>query len=273
MACFHACAIACCEAGVFAFAGPLGIAVGATGCAGVCMVACANAAFIPPACFANDTTIPVFTPDGTLINKPISAVHVDDQVVTLVDGQPITTRVVRNVRSKGRFDFLEFEVRSDRAVSTLKVTPQHGMALADPLGDLRFALPADVRVGDRMMSSDGSAWEVSHIARSIGEEKFTLVTTEGSVLASGILVSTICEEEITVGHTWSDVLRGWKLRHPYAVNANAKVGACSSPSGKCARDVEKNASALNVPLGFFESIAVSGLLGHTNGGELECSGL
>jgi hypothetical protein len=216
-ACFSACCSACCAAtgGPAAFAGPLGILVDYTGCFGICLVACGSALWVPPACFANDTIIAVSAPDGTLINKPISAVHVDDQVLTLVDGQPVTTRVVRNVQSNGSFDFFEFEVRTDRAVSTLKVTPQHSMLLVDPLGEMRFSPPADVSVGDKMQSSGGSAWKVSHIGHSMGDEKFTLVTTEGSVLASGVLVSTICEEEINVGLKMGDVMQGWKLKHPY----------------------------------------------------------
>jgi len=224
-ACFPTCTVACCTAtgGPAAFAGPLGIAVDYTGCAGICMVACATLVWVPPACFASDTTITVSAPNGTLLNKPISAVHVDDQVLTLVDGQPVTTRVVRNVHSSGSFDFFEFEVQSDRGVSTLKVTPQHSILLVDPLGEMRFSLPANVSVGDVMRSSDGSVGKVSHIGHSIDNEKFTLVTAEGSVLASGVLVSTICDEEIKVGAKMDDIMHGWKLRHPYNLRVHPQA--------------------------------------------------
>jgi len=225
LACFPACAVACCECagGPSAFAGPLGIAVGVTGCAGICMVACANFLWVPPACFASDTTITVSAPNGTLLDTPISAVHVDDQVLTLVDGKPVTTRVVRNVHSSGSFEFFEFEVRSDHGVSTLKVTPQHSILLVDPLGEMRFSLPANVSVGDVMQSGNGSIGKVSHIGHSVGDEKFTLVTAEGSVLASGVLVSTICDEEIKVGVKMDDVIYGWKLRHPYNLRVHPQA--------------------------------------------------
>src|SRR5262249_1394834 len=88
--CYAACCVACCEVGVFAFAGPLGIAVGYTGCAGVCMVACATALFIPPACFANDTTITVSSSSGKWEQRLISNVNVGDQVLTMVNGQPLS---------------------------------------------------------------------------------------------------------------------------------------------------------------------------------------
>jgi hypothetical protein len=223
MACYQACLYACLEVGVWAFANPLGIAVGITGCNTVCMVACACALFIPPACFANDTTVAVSAPDGTLHSTPVSAVHAGDQVLTLVDGRPIVTRVVRNVQSKGSFDFFEFEVRSDHTVSTLKVTPQHAMLILDASRELRFFVPADVRVGDEMLSSDGSTWNVSGIRRSTGAEKFTLVTSEGSVLASGVLVSTICDEEISSGLKMDDVVEGWKLKHSYDRYAHSQL--------------------------------------------------
>jgi hypothetical protein len=225
-ACYPACVVVCCEftGGPAAFAGPLGIAIDFTGCAGICMVACATLVWVPPACFANDTIIAVSAPDGTLLEKPISAVHVGDQVLTLVDGRPATTRVVRNVRSSGSFDFFEFEARSGYAVSTLKVTPQHSMLLTDQQGEMRFSLPADVSVGDEMQSRDGSTRKVSRIGRFVGEEKFTLETTEGSVLASGLLVSTICDSEINTGLKMDDVMHGWKLRHQYNLHVS---GECS----------------------------------------------
>ncbi|KID84696.1 hypothetical protein MGU_08041 [Metarhizium guizhouense ARSEF 977] len=222
MACFSACSVACCECagGPAAFAGPLGIAVGVTGCAGVCMVACATLVWVPPACFSNDTTIAMYAPDGTRLEKPISAVRDGDSVLTMADGRPVPTRVIRNVQSSGSFDFFEFEVLSHHTIATLKVTSQHGMLLVDPLGEMRFALPGDVRVGDEMQSSDGSAWKVSRIGHSVGVDKFTLETTEGSVLASGLLVSTICEEEINAGTRMDDIMPGWKARHQYAVRSN-----------------------------------------------------
>ena len=55
-----------------------------------------------------------------------------------------------------------------------------------------------------------------HVSATLwGSEKFTLVTTEGSVLASGVLVSTICEEEISLGIKVDDIVPGWKAKHPY----------------------------------------------------------
>lgn len=164
----------------------------------------------------------MYAPDGTRLEKSISAVRDGDSVLTMADGRPVLTRVIRNIQSSGSFDFFEFEVRSHHTVTTLKVTSQHGMLLVDPLGEMRFALPADVRVGDEMQSSDGSAWKVSrigHFGHFVGVDKFTLETTEGSVLASGLLVSTICEEEINPGTRMDDIMPGWKARHQYTVRS------------------------------------------------------
>jgi hypothetical protein len=72
-----------------------------------------------------------------------------------------------------------------------------------------------------MQSSDGSVWKVSRIGQSIGDKKFTLETTEGSVLASGVLVSTICDSEVKVGLKMDDVMVGWKLKHPYGLQTQA----------------------------------------------------
>jgi len=74
-----------------------------------------------------------------------------------------------------------------------------------------------------MLSSDGSTWNVSNIRRSKGDEKFTLVTSEGSVLASGVLVSTICNEEISSGLKMDDIVEGWKLKHSYNRYAHSQL--------------------------------------------------
>ncbi|KAF8161691.1 hypothetical protein B0H34DRAFT_796432 [Crassisporium funariophilum] len=235
LACFPACAIACCEAASAAvFAGPLGVVAGLTGCAGVCSVACATLVWLPPACFAGDTSISALislpnTKNGTyIINKPISEVRVGDEVLTLVDGQHRTTRIVRNIHAKGDFDFLEFELVRIHALGiedggvastrNLKVTPRHSMLLVELLSsEMRFAHAEDVKKGDMMKTSDGSTWQVSNILPSTGDERYTLVTAEGSVLASGVLVSTICEEEVSTGQRLEEVEQGWKLKHGYGM--------------------------------------------------------
>jgi hypothetical protein len=179
------------------------------------MVACATLVWVPPACFANDTSIAVFTDDGTVLDKPISAVNIDDEVLTLVDGQPSRTRVVQNVHSTGSFDFFLFNVTSADVTTTLKVTPQHGLLLVNKEDETGFSLPADVSIGNNMRLRDGTTGKVSGINQFIGSERYTLVTTVGTVLASGVLVSTICDEEVHTGLNMDGVMDDWRLRHQY----------------------------------------------------------
>jgi len=61
-----------------------------------------------------------------------------------------------------------------------------------------------------MLSIEGSTLNVSNIRRSTVDERFTLVTSEGSVIASGVVVSTICNEEISSGLKMNEVVKGWK---------------------------------------------------------------
>lgn len=220
-ACFPACAVACCTwtTGPAAFAGALGIGIDYTGCAGVCMVACATAAWVPPACFANDTTIAVITINGTSTEKLISDVYVGDEILTLVGGQMATTRVVHNILSTGGFDFFDITVRTDRRLSTLRVTPEHGILLVNNNEATKMAFPEDVRLGDKMLSWDGATAVVTHIKRSTGPEKYTLVTTEGTVIASSLYVSTLCETEIRDDLDADVALGDWKIRHPYHVHS------------------------------------------------------
>lgn len=166
--CFAACAIACCEAGVLSFAGPLGIAVTYTGCAGVCMVACATAAFIPPACFRKDTMLQVVI-DGNTVGTLISQVKVNDSVLTLIDNVPIVTKVVRNEKSQGDFEFFEFQTVSlidDNIHSTLSVTPNHGMLLVSDDGNLEFAQSSDLQIGAVILTKGGATCDRSHPSRA-----------------------------------------------------------------------------------------------------------
>jgi hypothetical protein len=50
--------------------------------------------------------------------------------------------------------------------------------------------------------------EVADISHSVGNKKFTLITTEGSMLVSSVLVSTVCDEEINIGLRMNDVTCG-----------------------------------------------------------------
>ena len=55
--CFKECAVVCCMSGPAAFARMFNIVLGVTGCAGLCMVACASGSFIPPACFSENVQV------------------------------------------------------------------------------------------------------------------------------------------------------------------------------------------------------------------------
>lgn len=201
---------------MFAFAGPLGIAVGVTGCTGVCMVACATAAFVPPACFANDTYLHVVSPTPNA-NLPISEVQAGDYVVTLAsDNTQRITKVVKNLRTAGRVDIFEFTASyaNGTPASALKVTPNHGVLILRD-NNLLLSLPTNIRPGDVFVSSRGPL-VVTNITKSVAEERFTLISTEGTVLASDVLVSTLCDEEIVPGKKLNDVLPSWRLRHQYA---------------------------------------------------------
>jgi hypothetical protein len=167
-------------------------------------------------CFGNQTTVSVLNGQGIIIDVPIALVQPQDKILTLMQGKVSEVRVTQNDKYEGEFDFFEFEAVSrdnSSRVLTVSVTPTHVMILVKT-DTLIFSLPNDIRVGDLFHSHEG-VFEVSKIRKYSSSEKYTLVTNEGTLLASGILVSTICEEEIVSGGEVTELLTIWKQKHHY----------------------------------------------------------
>ncbi|MBH2006833.1 MAG: hypothetical protein I8H75_05815 [Myxococcaceae bacterium] len=219
-ACFGACAIACCSTagGPAAFAGPLGIAVGLTGCTGICMVACATAAFIPPACFADETKISVLE-QGIRIEKDVKDIIVGDLVSTLKNEKLSLTSVLRNQKTQGRFEFVQitFEDLQNGMPKRILVTPEHGLVLSNENNELTIDSAEHINAGDRMLSADGIALLVTDIAIVTKNEKYTLETVDGTVLASDLFVTTMCNEEVIGGERlFEPTMKNWRMKHNFS---------------------------------------------------------
>lgn len=58
---------------------------------------------------------------------------------------------------------------------------------------------------------------IAHIRQGHSDEKYALVTAAGTVLASDMLVSTICDEQVETGAKLLEVIPDWQERHAYQV--------------------------------------------------------
>lgn len=163
-------------------------------------------------CFSDEAKIIVLE-SGVQVEKPITEVNVADEVLTLSGSELKTTKVIRNLKISGSFEFLEIEASSQNGTKKLlKVTPNHVMIRAHDNMSLKLLLSKNLKLGDKVLSEDG-VYVVSKILNTMKNDKYKLVTTEGTVLASGVFVSTICGPEILCESDFDDVLASWKQKY------------------------------------------------------------
>jgi hypothetical protein len=175
------------------------------------------------ACFDVNTTVMVLE-EGRRLQKLVGDVRVGELVQTVSDdGQrEMWTEVVgveaSNVSSlKGSFLFTELEVEDGSKVT---VTSDHGVLVREWESGSRAALRVlaskDIVEGEELVGWKSGEWRALKVKKSTllkKSSKITLRTRSGTVLANGVLVSTLCGEAYDSGSGWSETVKGWKEVH------------------------------------------------------------
>lgn len=199
-ACAVACGLGCAEFGPFYAA-----------CVVPCLAGCGAA------CFHKDTTIQVLE-NSVIIEKNIADVHIGDMIATLHDGSFAWTKVVRNIKKTGDFDFVQITASNEVTGNhkRLSVTPTHGMVLLGNDNQSVFDTANHVIIGDKIIAANGDVLSVTDIKHDVMHERYTLETVEGTVIASGIFVSTLCAEELEGGKKpFNTTIQDWQKRHMF----------------------------------------------------------
>lgn len=214
-ACFAFCCPICTAMGPGKFAAGFGIALDITGCAAGCMVACAMELIVPPACFSDDTYLYVIE-DKKISKKNILEIEKNDIVVTLENGKKSFTKVIDNVREEGEFQFYEFEfLCQNEKRNILKVTSDHGLITTDSSKKInKVKLASNIKIGEFVYSKNGIC-ELKNIKNYNLAHKNTIITQDGTVLASDIYVSTICDNEINENKSFEEIIDYWRNKHHY----------------------------------------------------------
>lgn len=202
------------------------------GCIVLCEAACVTASLIAggtPAplcfmlcpsgcvlsCFSRETQILV-NEFGQVVSKDIEKVKTGDLVATKKEGEIFWTKVLRNQRSQGEFPFVEVTVKNlhDGALRQIRITPEHGLVHVGNEGQLTIDVAANVQVGDKMMGINGTSLSVVDVSNLLLPEKYTLETEDGTVLASELLMTTLCHEELSGGERLFDsTMNSWRSKH------------------------------------------------------------
>lgn len=177
-------------------------------CMAFCMGACAAGT---KNCFSVDTTIQVQKND-TIIELPISRVKENDKVLTLKNGNFELTNVVQILNKKGNYTFYELKARNTKGnIKTIKLTENHGVIIIK--NNEKYIIQAkNIKEGNLVLTNEG-IFMIYSVSKLIQNEKYTLYTKDGTVLASNIFVSTICEPDINESISYEKLMKSWRKAH------------------------------------------------------------
>ena len=164
-------------------------------------------------CFSFHTKVYVLK-DGVEISMLIDSLKEGDLVKTLQENKIRWTKITKNIKREGQFEFIQidFQNLSNEQTKNVKiqVTPSHGMlVLVD--NSLVLKTAKNIVVGDQMFSSNGEALIVAARNTIFLQNNYQPLTDEGSLLANDVLVSTFCEQDGVEGEIWEKKITDWKM--------------------------------------------------------------
>jgi len=173
---------------------------------GGCLATFCGAAPFATACFDPDTKISKIE-DGQI--KEVSIYELQKNDLVLANNGNKLTRVVRNVKSEGIFDYIQVILESGKE---LTITNEHGIIVLDDDSNTRIIKANNLKKGQKLITLDGP--EIIKNIKSLKlENKYILETEDGTVIANNIYVSTICDDMIDEKINSDDLLNYWKDMH------------------------------------------------------------
>ena len=218
--CFPACLVFC-AANPVIFAGALASGgVAEIGCLPGCGIACSMGLFVPAACFSEDTFLTI-KDSNQIFETEIKNIKRNDFVLTLdSNGKQKFTKVVSNIKSKGNFDFLDIICKANSEKKELKVTIDHSLIIGDE-NKKEIILAKNLKIGMKFFINNGLC-EVVQINQIVLNDKYTLITEDGTIISSGIFSSTICDSEIDENISFEKNLEKWKNNHNFMSSKNER---------------------------------------------------
>lgn len=171
-----------------------------------CVVSLCAAGPVLTGCFDSDTIIPKIE-NGLIKNVPIYELKKNDLV--LANKENKFTKVVRNVKSEGIFDYSQIILDSGKE---LTITNEHVVIVLDDESNKRVMRASNLRKGQKLITLDGPEMikEINHLKI---KDRYILETLDGTVIANNIYVSTICDDMVDEKINADDLLKKWKNKH------------------------------------------------------------
>ena len=162
-------------------------------------------------CFSVDTTIQV-QKNNTIIEVPISTIKENDKVLTIKNDKFELTNVVQIINKKGNYTFYELKARNTKGnIKIIKLTENHGVIIIKNNKEY-MVYDKNIKEGNLVLTNEG-IFMIYSVSKLIENEKYTLYTVDGTVLASNIYVSTICEPDINESIPFEKLMNDWRKDH------------------------------------------------------------
>lgn len=218
--CIPACLIFCAANPVIFQAALVSGGVAEMGCITGCPIACSMGLFVPVACFSEDTLLTVKN-SNEIVSKEIKEIKRNDYVLTLDEkGNSVFTKVISNIKSNGKFDFVNIICETQSEKKELTVTKDHSM-ITEFNNQKKLTLSKNLKVGMNLFMENGFC-EITNIKTMVLDDKYTLITEDGTVISSGIFSSTICDSDIDENLSFDENLKKWKTKHNFISLAKDK---------------------------------------------------
>ena len=180
----------------------------------LCIACIGSMCIIAPvasACFSEDTKI-VKLENGQTEEVYIGDIKRND--IVLSNDLNKYTKVVKNVKSEGIFNYTQIILESGKA---LTVTNEHGVIILDNKSNKKIIKASSLKEGQMLITLQGPKIikDVKHLSI---KNKYILETQDGTVIANNIYVSTICDDMIDEKMNSDDLIKLWKEKHSYLYN-------------------------------------------------------
>lgn len=220
--CFPACLVFCAANPVVFQAALVSGGVSEVACLPGCGIACSMGLFVPAACFSEDSQLTVKEPNE-IVSKSIKYIKRNDYVLTLNNnGSQTYTKVINNIKSNGNFKFVDIECKNGLEKKNLKVTEDHALIVENEK-EKKLILAKNLKVGMKFLVDNNEFCQITQLKPIILNEKYTLLTEDGTVISSGIFSSTICDNEIDENSSFEKNLEKWKNKHNFISTKSDKV--------------------------------------------------
>ena len=177
----------------------------------LCIISNCIAGPIVTACFSPDTTISKLE-NGEI--KEVSIYELKENDLVLANNENKFTKVVRNVKSEGIFDYIQIILESGKE---LTITNEHGVIVIDEESNRRVIKARNLREGQVVITLEGPEI-IKRINNLKIKDKYILETLDGTVIANNIYVSTICDDMIDEKIKADDLIQHWKNKHENMYN-------------------------------------------------------